>query len=176
MAGSNILITPDKIELAWAAGLYDGEGSSIYNNRKTMRLMVSQAASEYEDIPEVLYRFNKAIGDIGNIYISNGKTRKKPVFILTISKKKDVWRTLNLLWPYLSSVKKQQIISVFRKMINYQTISKKREYCRNGGHLMKETRRYFSNGHSYCFKCEKLKNLKRTEERRKKKHAIATTS
>ena len=63
-----------EIELAWAAGLFDGEGTiSLVTHRKKRKtktyeykqvhVLVSQSGS-----PEVLERFQRAVGGLGKIY------------------------------------------------------------------------------------------------------------
>jgi hypothetical protein len=94
-------------ELAWAAGLYDGEGSaSMYmpRRRKTARrqMQVSQAGVVGSP-PEVLVRFRAAVGE-GNVtgpyrgYLFYWKTtRKDAIDEIAVS-----------LWPYLSAEKRSQ--------------------------------------------------------------------
>lgn len=58
------------IELAWAAGLFDGEGSSYYNeSSRSLQIRISQ---NYD--PEVLERFRAAVG-VGKVYGPYGGER-----------------------------------------------------------------------------------------------------
>lgn len=55
--------TPE--DLAWAAGIFDGEGTVTWTNgrtRKTLRLSVAQSGS-----PEIPERFQKAVG-LGSVH------------------------------------------------------------------------------------------------------------
>lgn len=111
------------IEKAWAAGFYDGEGSSKkkyyhYVNKKglprkpnqNVMMSVSQAHLE------TLERFKKAVGDRGTI---NGpyqyKGNKRPYWIWSASNKaaRDVYEILK---PFLSSIKKQQFEIILNEL------------------------------------------------------------
>ena len=92
-------------ELAWAAGFFDGEGSTskaYATNDKTKytktRLSVPQK------YPECLHRFQNALGGLGCIY----HRRCDGMHFLSIQNLKGVDTALNLLWPYLSSIKREQ--------------------------------------------------------------------
>jgi hypothetical protein len=99
---------PDRLRLAWAAGVYDGEGScSAYlpKSRRTYRrqMAVSQGG-EPGQAPEVLTRFRAAVLDVGNItgpyrgYLYYWKTTRKDALDQIAA----------LLWPYLSEEKRLQ--------------------------------------------------------------------
>ncbi len=92
-----------KLDLAWAAGLFDGEGS--VNNAAKGKLRLSVAQTDRE----VLDRFAKAVG-LGTVNgpygpYEDGPT-KKPLFAYTANTR-HAEKVLNDLWPYLSSVKKE---------------------------------------------------------------------
>lgn len=56
---------PNREELAWAAGFFDGEGCALAINGKYLRLTVTQTGYY---APALLMRFKKAVGEIGAIY------------------------------------------------------------------------------------------------------------
>lgn len=94
--------------LAWAAGLYDGEGScSAYlpKKRRTYRrqMAVSQGGEQGHP-PEVLTRFKSAVLDVGNI---TGPYRGYLYYWKT-SRKDALDQIASLLWPYLGEVKRSQ--------------------------------------------------------------------
>jgi len=89
-----------KIELAWAAGFYDGEGStccSINNGNPHTRLALSIGQKNYRGkISDTLIRFKLAVGG-GKIYKKTriGKEINQSQFYIT--KTKDIITTLKLL-------------------------------------------------------------------------------
>src|SRR5690242_336001 len=94
-------------ELAWAAGLFDGEGSSsmfVPYRRLTARrqIQVSQAGTSGSP-PEVLVRFRKVVG-IGNV---TGPYRGG-IFYWKTTRKDAVDAVAAALWPYLGATKRTQ--------------------------------------------------------------------
>lgn len=99
--------TPNREELAWAAGFFDGEGSTFADPRP--RLGVSQ-----NDL-FVLERFRDAIG-MGTISVHDkvyGRA-KKPVHQLRVNGWRAVQAAIAMLWPWLSPIKKAQATKVLR--------------------------------------------------------------
>jgi hypothetical protein len=101
------------VELAWAAGFYDGEGSfGIYtygDGRTHFRFTVGQAGYS---IPETLTRFREAVG-IGSIngpYAFKKQPGAMPFWQYAVQKKKDIDEVVSKLWPYLTEPKRAQIL------------------------------------------------------------------
>lgn len=98
-------------ELAWAAGLFDGEGfvgclnTGKGNKYRHLRLTVGQSDTE------VLVRFYDAIG-FGNlngpITPKRGQLGKKDMWALNIHGFEQVQAAVAMLWPWLSTPKRQQ--------------------------------------------------------------------
>lgn len=98
-----------QIELAWAAGFFDGEGCVTYVNHsgksrtRALRINITQRFSE------VLYRFRDAVGGIGRVngpYAARG--RKNPLYVYSVTKQADVKAVYGKLKPFLGSVKRAQ--------------------------------------------------------------------
>jgi hypothetical protein len=90
--------------MAWAAGIFDGEGTVTWTNSKyskTLRLSVSQASTD--EIPQ---RLKQAVG-LGNVNGPYGPYRgsKKPHFQWNVNGA-DAHEAMCRLWPFLSSVKR----------------------------------------------------------------------
>ena len=107
-------MTPAESDLAWAAGLFDGEGStSTYVPKgKTYprrQMAVSQGGLP-EQVPFVLTRFKNIVG-VGNVTgpyegLYYWKTTRKDAVDLVGA----------LLWPYLSGVKRRQFAAAAIRM------------------------------------------------------------
>jgi hypothetical protein len=99
----------DATDCAWAAGLFDGEGStSVLKAHRDRYAYVRMSLTQKQR--EVLDKF-LSIVKVGKIYKSN----TRDIYSLDIYKHEDVEQTLNLLWPYLSEVKRHQAIRAFEK-------------------------------------------------------------
>jgi hypothetical protein len=90
-----------EIELAWAAGFFDGEGcfhAKLANNKSAKRIPCASISQKHR---EVLDRFCKAVG-VGKVYgpYAHGIYRYVAV-------RQDANVVATKLWPYLGSLKKQ---------------------------------------------------------------------
>jgi hypothetical protein len=100
-------------ELAWAAGFFDGEGTTVctVNNgypHSLIQMRVSQADDD-EQIAKVLIRFEAAVG-VGKVYNHCAPTAThRRVRQWVVCKTSDVIRCMELLTPYLSGRKLKQI-------------------------------------------------------------------
>lgn len=91
------------IELAWAAGFFDGEGcTSVPKNSKALRVNITQQH------PEVLYRFRDAVG-VGKVLGPYELATGKLMWNWYASTKPGIV-ALGKLWPYLSSEKRNQAL------------------------------------------------------------------
>lgn len=98
--------------LAWAAGLFDGEGwASLTKHRSHTGFFALEAGvtqSSSEGIPEVLRRFQRIVG-VGNISgpIAQ-KDSSKPVYRWKTHGVGNVEPVIQVLWPWLSGPKREQ--------------------------------------------------------------------
>lgn len=103
-----------KSELAWAAGFFDGEGCTTAHlgygkERLQPRMRLSQMSKD--EVPETLLRFQKAV-QLGKLYGPYRGT-KNPFYVWAATRLADVESVVKLLWPFLSSPKRQQIKKCF---------------------------------------------------------------
>jgi len=92
------------IELAWAAGFFDGEGcirnnTSSSGTRKYKHLQIQITQNNREPLD----RFQKAIGGYGKIY-----QHRAGYFMYSLARLEQVDEILEKLWPYLCSPKRDQ--------------------------------------------------------------------
>src|SRR6185503_7980134 len=100
--------------LAWAAGLYDGEGSSsmyVPRKRRAARRQIQVSQSGAPGIPPaVLVQFREIVGE-GNV---TGPYRDSLYYWKTT--RKDVIDVVALqLWPYLSTPKREQFLAMSQR-------------------------------------------------------------
>ncbi len=103
----------DQELLAWAAGFFDGEGSTFARTDaarpgyRQLQVTVPQAGTA---VPEVLRRFQSAMLSLGRID-TPGAAR---VFMWRARGRTDAEIVLALLWPYLGEVKRRQASAALR--------------------------------------------------------------
>ena len=104
-----LFVVVDRYDLAWAAGFFDGEGwaNTIANSSRQTRqpqARVNQAAND-KDVPEVLVRFQRALGGLGRIGGPDILRNRKDVYRWEVSSRGDVELLHHLLVPWLGQVK-----------------------------------------------------------------------
>lgn len=103
------MITLDREELAWAAGFFDGEGSTVPVSKSNS----PPSLSIYQLDKFCLDRFQDAVLGLGKVYGPYNRKRNNDTFsIYKTTKYKDTQAVIALLWYWLSPLKKQQILKV----------------------------------------------------------------
>lgn len=121
------MIARKKQELAWAAGVFDGEGTAATTvdrrGRGYLRVNLSvYQAGGIEEPPQLLQRFKEAVG-VG--YINGPQTRptgfrRKPMWAFSVQNIKDFKIVAAKLRPWLSDVKIVQLDAVLERMETYK--------------------------------------------------------
>src|SRR5258708_5070125 len=103
----------DREELAWAAGFFDGEGSTFcqlkQDRPRYRRQLVVAVGQSGREIPEVLQRFQRALLGIGKIYgpyIRKG--RRLPTWQWRALSFEEAQAAIAMLWRFLSPIKQRQ--------------------------------------------------------------------
>jgi len=100
-------VRADPVELAWAAGFFDGEGSTFARSEATRpgyrRLNVAVPQLGGPVVPDVLVRFQRALRGLGSI--GNPDRDVYQWRTTDYSQSRDA---LALLWPRLSAIKRRQ--------------------------------------------------------------------
>lgn len=105
--------TDQELELAWAGGFFDGEGStccSVNNGKPHTRIALSigQKNEDTGQPAETLQRFKKAVG-LGKIYKKSCRGKDINQSQWSVCKRIDVFDTMLKLWPYISTTKRKQM-------------------------------------------------------------------
>lgn len=104
----------DPIQLAWAAGLFDGEGTTMAAARTGrpgyFRLEMSVPQCGHGVMPEVLLRFQVAVLGMGNITGPNDDD----MYFWPAASFSEVQATVAVLWPHLGLVKRAQAAAAMR--------------------------------------------------------------
>lgn len=106
-------------ELAWAAGLFDGEGHTAFRKRarnvsRDGRRVYSTHILDIRQIDRrVLERFAAAVG-LGRVYGPYYPKNGRPVWAYAVARFEQVQAVSALLWKWLSPVKRQQVSTMLR--------------------------------------------------------------
>jgi hypothetical protein len=154
----------DKIELAWAAGFYDGEGG-IYAMHKTPTYceVAMKVAQVY--LPN-LQRFQAAVGGKG---VLRGPYRPQGKNVQWVhhwwARSDEAFDVADMLFPLLSEVKQDQILdAVNQKMESLARFAEKKKTCRNGHDLTIMPR----NARGRCVICTRLSCARNTRAYRRR--------
>jgi hypothetical protein len=104
-----------ELERAWAAGLFDGEGSVFlmkdprWPDWRGVAMELAQAT--IGDVPESLSRFHSivAVGRISGPRTLRNPWSRLPQYRWRVSGRRNVGAVIRALWPWLSPVKREQI-------------------------------------------------------------------
>lgn len=92
---------PPAVEIAWAAGFFDGEGHTSAASR-SLRLALTQV------VRENLERFARAMGGRGRIYGPRKAKRGNDYYHWQTPNRPEAMKCLELLWPLLGEAKREQ--------------------------------------------------------------------
>lgn len=111
-----VVFVASDTDIAWAAGLFDGEGSTTVLKAKRARWAYVRMNVPQKD-RRVLDKFQSIVG-VGSVY----KAKTRDIYSLDIYKEERVTHTLNMLWPYLSELKKEQALTAYKKVDDYRSM------------------------------------------------------
>jgi hypothetical protein len=108
----------DREALAWAAGLFDGEGGFFYTTfrRKSGRLDRSISTRVTQADPEVLERFRRCVR-LGKVYgpYDRSKYRQQPQWQYVVYDFQATQAIAAMLWPWLGTIKRRQAAAVLQQ-------------------------------------------------------------
>lgn len=107
----------DPLQIAWAAGFFDGEGSTIayFPNKKSryMRLQATVPQSGQGEVPKVLVRFQAAMLGLGKIVGPN----EHGIYVWKSRGLEETQATIAMLWKYLGHVKRAQASAAMAEVV-----------------------------------------------------------
>lgn len=122
----------DTHELAWAAGFFDGEGSTVIHRHgrdmPSIGLSISQSTG-----PALLLRFQRAAGGLGLVAGPYATKGGLPVHQFRTYGFTKVQAIVAMLWPWLGDVKRAQAVSRLDELAARQRdLITAREACTSG--------------------------------------------
>ena len=149
-------------EMAWAAGLFDGEGTiGVRRNGPAARTRRIGLALGMTD-RTVVERFASALGGIGRVYeprVSSRYPLVKPVHVFAIHSFERTQATIAALWSWLSEPKRNQArraLVAWRQDPHRYHDETFARLCRRG-HDLRNTRRVTPSGSRWCEACQPIR-------------------
>lgn len=157
----------DTHELAWAAGFFDGEGWVGFHrwspkNQRSPQTVIGLSLGQVH--PEVLARFQKAVRGLGSIngpYIHKSMgSNNKPRWQYRVSGFERVQAIVAMLWPWLSSVKREQARdAIITARAEIRPIGRPNNTFCIRGHDQGVYRHVAPNGRVVCRECQRMISL-----------------
>jgi hypothetical protein len=116
------------LECAWAAGFFDGEGSTSFFSKSNHHICVSISQVN----KETLNRFYSVV-ETGTMVLGEGvkHTNSRPIWTLRTYGKDNVVKFLNPIWPYLSKEKRDQALKALHGYV-FRVLKKPPNHLRKG--------------------------------------------
>jgi hypothetical protein len=155
------------IDKAWAGGFYDGEGcmtgSKKKGNCEVPSLRINQSGPSLDHPPEVLIRFHRVIGGRGIMYGPEVLPNRQPRWTLIVGRWQEVQDAAEILWPYIGTVKRDQIN---RRFAEYMEDIARREplhrrnrtHCPQNHDYTPENTYVSTSGSRHCVECNRTKS------------------
>jgi hypothetical protein len=133
--------------LAWAAGLFDGDGSTCFAKHRThagyRTAEMSLTQSSAEGAPDVLVRFLRAVG-VGRLYRPYGGNETwAPVYRWKALRFSDVEHAAHAMWPWLGGRKRSQAEAVLAAVRTQTPLPR-------GNRVWGNRKTHCVNGHEYA--------------------------
>jgi hypothetical protein len=162
----------DTHELAWAAGLFDGEGSTYVGNQirpdrprngKVLRMALTM--TDFESVR----RFHAALGGLGQVVgpYPLGKTQLLPQIRWQVGSFEYAQMVIAILWRWLGPAKREQARRCMAEIQEHQIMlrpflktRRRKDFCKQG-HDLSLTRYTAPGGGSYCRTCNNDRRLAR---------------
>lgn len=118
MSEPSAVVVLDRAELAWAAGFFDGEGSTMVHSDESrpgyLRLEVSVPQSGHDTgIPALLVHFQAAVGGMGRI----AGPERRDVYKWVSGGRLEAIAVVAFLWSHLGPVKRRQANDAIRAFL-----------------------------------------------------------
>lgn len=118
-------------EIAWAAGLYEGEGTLVWIEQRGyghLEFKVSQKEREVLDRLVCIWGFGKVLGPYQN-------TNGNPIFAFVAYNFEDIHSAILDMWVWLSSRRREQATVAFHKRtVHISKLEERNKTCRAGKH------------------------------------------
>lgn len=136
--GTSVLVCVaiiDRLAVAWAAGFFDGEGSTYVHHDSSrqgyLRIELSLPQKGAASVPEALSRFRRAMCEMGRF----GGPDETSLYWWRTRGRLEAFAALALLWNDLGAVKREQANRAIREVLDHH---ERRAFVSRGGHHQRE--------------------------------------
>ena len=138
-----------RIEFAWAAGLFEGEGSCFVGGKGNRQPRVALNMTD----EDVVRRFAATIGR-GNVRFYERPEPNQPVWQWSVQSAADVLYALGLLWPYLGERRRASATEVLERA---SKMCEDKGFCKRGHDLSLPEHLYVhqKTGKRHCRTCRR---------------------
>ena len=105
-------------ELAWAAGLFDGEGFIGHLKTSSAKYLHLRLSVGQTDAP-MLHRLNQALWNLGRVSGPTILPHRKPFWVLNINGFEACQAAIAAMWPWLSQPKRCQAKKALLAQLQY---------------------------------------------------------
>jgi hypothetical protein len=145
---------PTETEIAWAAGLFEGEGCMSlsggpqqYGKQPTVQIAITDR--------DVLERF-VTIVERGGVRVYKPDGKRKTVFQWSVKRREDVLYVLGLLWPYMGERRREKADEVIERAAQRMSLAQKKGWCLRGHELVGENLYvHKKTGKRHCQRCRR---------------------
>lgn len=153
-----MLATSAPTDIAWAAGLFEGEGCVRYWRTGARQWGTPQMSIGMTDL-DVLQSFHRivGVGTLNGPYRKNGGPNKnyKPQWVWTARNFENVQALIAAFWPWLQSRRRQRAVQVLQQARAAPLPSSRRVVCPQG-HLLSGENLYINcRGQRVCRECNR---------------------
>ena len=138
-------------DLAWAAGLFEGEGCFTLSGRGTARAILNMTD---EDVVRRFAQIVRVGGIRGKRVI---RPQHKPQWEWTVQNHEGVQALIAVLWPWLGQRRRSRAVEVLRLTHARPGPNRNKLRCKRG-HPFDETNTRYSVQGRACIQCEKQRN------------------
>lgn len=140
-----------KLELAWAAGFFDGEGTTVCARHKDgcRALHITVGQVELEN----LTRFQASLSGLGHITGPRRLPNRQPFYVWR-AYGSNAQQSVNILTPYLGRVKREQATKALLEW-SLRTIYRADGFCARGHDLKSSDNKRLKDGD--CPECRRLR-------------------
>jgi hypothetical protein len=158
-------VTPTSEEIAWAAGLFEGEGSISLmqqRGRKSVGVIMHMGSTD----PDVTARFHAIVG-VGNVTIRDRPDpRHKRVWVWQSAAIDDVRHVARLLAPWLGARRSSRLHEVIAAYEAAPARRISKTHCPQGHEFTAENTLRINGKHRRCRECNKVAQRKQTVRRK----------
>lgn len=150
----------DMVDIAWVAGIIEGEGSFSLDGKTSGRITVKM--TDYDIIERL-----QTVTNTGTIYgpYKKAQAHHKPAWHWKVYDRREVARLLLAIYPLMGERRRERIAELTDRIALNRGANGEKTHCLRG-HPFDEENTYWSHGKRWCIECRRLRQRTRREAKR----------